>query len=150
MVGFGYEFNALDDTTNNPLIRAYADMFQVDDSGSILTILEGWVPFIALLPGSRARRVIHNQKIIRVIVDELIETRRKDSAMIEQGKDVLSVLLREQGKDADLIPTSELRDQCLTFLAAGHETTSSGISWALHLLRYDGFMHVLCVDDGLV
>ncbi|CAM4081837.1 cytochrome P450 [Nocardia ninae] len=73
-------------------------------------------------------------------VDELLYAeiaRRRAHPEIDQHADVLSRLLAVgSGDDPGTAPLSdaELRDQLVTLLLAGHETTASALSWALHEL----------------
>ncbi|KAJ7073281.1 cytochrome P450 [Mycena belliarum] len=58
-------------------------------------------------------------------------------------KDIMSLLVRARKADLDADPRTDamtdtaMVDQVLTFLAAGHETTASGLSWTLWLLAND-------------
>ncbi|MDN5852534.1 MAG: cytochrome P450 [Actinomycetia bacterium] len=62
---------------------------------------------------------------------------RRDASDLDQREDVLSrLLLVGAGDDEAHEPLSdaELRDQLVTLLLAGHETTASALSWTLHEL----------------
>jgi cytochrome P450 len=62
---------------------------------------------------------------------ELIDERRSDAA----GRDdVLSMLLGAQHEDGSEMTTQELRDELMTLLVAGHETTASTLAWAFERL----------------
>jgi cytochrome P450 len=50
------------------------------------------------------------------------------------GDDVLSLLQRAIGDDPDAFPADERRDQVMTMLLAGHETTALTLTYALSLL----------------
>lgn len=73
-------------------------------------------------------------------IDELLYAeiaRRRSHPDIDQYADVLSRLLAVgSGDDPSTEPLSdaELRDQLVTLLLAGHETTASALSWACHEL----------------
>ena len=72
-------------------------------------------------------------------VDELLyaEIRERRTAHDLDGRDdVLSRLLRVGDSSTDEEPLSdeEMRDQLVTLLLAGHETTASALSWTLHEL----------------
>ncbi|MET0953011.1 MAG: cytochrome P450, partial [Aeromicrobium sp.] len=72
-------------------------------------------------------------------VDELLyaEIRERRAAHDLEGRDdVLSRLLRVGDSDPDEKPLTdaEMRDQLVTLLLAGHETTASALSWTLHEL----------------
>jgi cytochrome P450 len=75
---------------------------------------------------ARARRALDQ------VVDELVARRRSSGAT---GDDLLSRLLSarddETGRAMD---TQEVRDQALIFLLAGHETTSTALTFTYHLL----------------
>jgi cytochrome P450 len=50
------------------------------------------------------------------------------------GEDVLSLLLQARHEDGSPMTDRELRDQLVTLLVAGHETTATGLAWAFELL----------------
>jgi cytochrome P450 len=85
------------------------------------------------------RRAFENQvELDRVIYAEIAERRRADD--LEARTDVLSRLLLvrddENPKDTGLTD-EELRDQLVTLLLAGHETTATALAWTLHELAKD-------------
>lgn len=49
-------------------------------------------------------------------------------------RDLLSSLLRARGEDGAALSDVQLRDEIVTMLIAGHETTGVSLAWALHLL----------------
>src|SRR5262245_3903129 len=72
-------------------------------------------------------------------LDELMyaEIRERRAATdLDQRPDVLSRLILA-GDDDDRLTDEELRDQLVTLLLAGHETTASALSWALYELGRD-------------
>ena len=50
------------------------------------------------------------------------------------GEDLLSDLLRAQDTDGSAMTDQQLRDEVMTMLLAGHETTALALSWAWFLL----------------
>ncbi|MCB9417870.1 MAG: cytochrome P450 [Mycolicibacterium sp.] len=55
--------------------------------------------------------------------------------------DALSMLVRAADQDGRRMSDSELRDQLMTLLVAGHDTTATGLSWALErLTRHPGVL----------
>lgn len=53
------------------------------------------------------------------------------------GEDILSMLLEARDEDGGAMTDQELRDELVTLLVAGHETSSIGIAWGLyHLHRH--------------
>ncbi|HEU4568000.1 MAG TPA: cytochrome P450 [Marmoricola sp.] len=84
------------------------------------------------------RRAFENQVALdEVIYSEIAERRR--AADLDTRSDVLSRLLQVTGEDAGEggLTDDELRDQLVTLLLAGHETTATALSWALHELGRD-------------
>jgi cytochrome P450 len=73
----------------------------------------------------------------RRAVDELIYeeiARRRDARDLEQREDVFSMLLLARDEDGEPMTDGELRDELVTLLVAGHETTATGLAWAFELL----------------
>ena len=50
---------------------------------------------------------------------------------------MLSLLLRARDEDGEPMSDVELRDELMTMLAAGHETTATGLAWAFDLLLHN-------------
>jgi cytochrome P450 len=75
---------------------------------------------------ARARRALYE------VVDELIAHRQQAGP---DGDDLLSRLLRARDPDTgEAMDVQQVRDEALIFLLAGHETTSTGLTFTLHLL----------------
>ncbi len=62
---------------------------------------------------------------------ELVEQRRGEDS---HGDDVLALLLAATHEDGSPMSAQELRDELVTALAAGHETTASELAWAFSRL----------------
>jgi cytochrome P450 family 135 len=73
----------------------------------------------------------------RAAVDELlyaeIERRRADPELSERD-DVFSALLLAVDEDGERLTPREVRDELVTLLVAGHETTATGLAWTFDLL----------------
>jgi cytochrome P450 len=70
------------------------------------------------------------------VADAAIDRRRGEGA--RPIPDLLDLLLEgEDPKSGRRMTTAELRDNLLTFIVAGHETTALTLSWALYLCAYD-------------
>jgi cytochrome P450 len=91
------------------------------------------LPFLQKSLGGRspwARFVRARQKADGLIF-ELIDERRREG---EQRDDVLSMLLEARHEDGSPMSARELRDELMTLLVAGHETTASELAWAFERL----------------
>lgn len=60
--------------------------------------------------------------------------RRREASDLEERTDVLSLLLRARDEDGGVMTDVELRDELMTMLLAGHETTATGLAFAFDLL----------------
>jgi cytochrome P450 len=63
---------------------------------------------------------------------ELIDERRAGSD--DEARDILGMLLQARHDDGSPMSAEELRDELMTALVAGHETTASQLAWALERL----------------
>jgi len=107
-------------------------------SAAMNTIMRNTTGLRMLLPPS-ARYVplpsmIEFRRAVRRLdetVYRIIETRRRDE---RDSGDLLSMLIEARDEDGSRMSAEQLRDEVLTFLLAGHETTALALSWAWHLL----------------
>jgi cytochrome P450 len=76
------------------------------------------------------RRLVRARSELHGVCDEIVARRRASG---ERRQDLLGLLLdaRDEGRS---LTDAEVRDQVLIFLLAGHETTSTALTYALHLL----------------
>ena len=73
---------------------------------------------------------------MKAMADAAIDRRRTDGA--QAVPDLLDLLLAaEDPSSGRKMTTAELRDNLLTFIVAGHETTALTLSWALYLCAFD-------------
>jgi cytochrome P450 len=72
-------------------------------------------------------------KAADALIYEAIERRRSEPDL-EHRTDVLSLLLRARDEDGQPMSDIELRDELMTMLLAGHETTATGLAFAFDLL----------------
>lgn len=110
---------------------------------SLLDILgvPSWVPRPSRLMSSGAL------KQMKHVADQAIENRA--SAVANDVPDLLDLLLA--GKDPETkrrMNTAELRDNLLTFIVAGHETTALTLAWALYLCAFDASVQNRARDEA--
>jgi cytochrome P450 len=99
---------------------------------SLLDILgaPAWVPRLARLRTSAAMREMKR------VADGAIEARRTGGP--RAVPDLLDLLLEGEDRETGRrMSTPELRDNLLTFIVAGHETTALTLAWSLYLLAFD-------------
>ena len=112
--------------------RAIEDYMAQTARVSLLDIIgaPAWVPRPGrMLSGAAMRQM-------KRIADGSIQRRRADG---NSGvPDLLDLLMAgEDPKSGRKMTTPELRDNLLTFIVAGHETTALTLSWALYLCAFD-------------
>jgi cytochrome P450 len=56
--------------------------------------------------------------------------KRRRAADLDERHDILSLLLRARTEDGEALTDRELRDELLTLVLAGHETTANQLAWA--------------------
>jgi cytochrome P450 len=85
-----------------------------------------------LWPGARSRALKQAIALLDARVARMIAERRASAA----GRhDLLSLLLGARDEDTGAaMPDRQVRDEVLTLFVAGHETTATGLAWALWLL----------------
>ena len=72
----------------------------------------------------------------RVLADQAIDARQRAGA--RTPPDLLDLLMvGEDPESGRRMTTTEIRDNLLTFIVAGHETTALSLAWALYLLGFD-------------
>jgi len=79
-----------------------------------------------------ARFEERRRRVDELIYDEI--ARRRQAPDLDEREDVLSMLLLARDEDGRPMTDVELRDQLVTLLVAGHETTATGLAWVFDLL----------------
>jgi cytochrome P450 len=84
------------------------------------------------LPLPANRRFAATRATLDAVVYQLIADRRAAGA---QGRDVLSLLISTRDAETgQAMSDQQIRDEAITLLLAGHETTANALAWSLHLL----------------
>ena len=115
----------------DPLRAALSEMLDV--TGDTLRM--------AVLVIAGPRRVAESRllgfRALMARVDELVLAeiaRHRADDDLEARDDVLSLLLQARHEDGSGMSDAELRDELMTLLVAGHETTATSLAWALERL----------------
>ena len=88
-------------------------------------------PILRLLPTADNLRYRRAARHLDDIVYGLIHQRRSNGQIAD---DLLSWLLQAQGEGGGAMSDEQLRDEVMTLLLAGHETTAVSLSWTWYLL----------------
>ena len=75
-----------------------------------------------------------NREIDEVVLP-LIAARRADPRLAEQ-RDILALLINARTDDGESLSDNEIRDDLITLMLAGHETTATTLAWVFDLLLH--------------
>jgi cytochrome P450 len=112
---------------------------QADEVGAALTrVLESFwltlLPFsdvIEMLPLPSLRRSHEARARLDALIYQMIAERRKSGR--DHG-DLLSMLLHAQDEESSGLTDQQVRDEAMTLMLAGHETTANALAWTWYLL----------------
>jgi cytochrome P450 len=152
LAGFNYSFDSLrsstEEKTSNDTYRAIRSVLSRVGLPDPLFALQLFFPMFRLIPTRRSRLLGRAFKEIQHTGSQLIQDKKaavraecdvNGSGPVERqdvgGHDLLSLLIKANIA-ADMpesmrMSDSEILSQVPTFLLAGHETTSTAVSWAL-------------------
>jgi cytochrome P450 len=144
--------------TMEVIIRAVfgiTDPDRIAEMKRLLPRLSSVNPLIALEaarkdlgPLSPWHRFVRDRDRVDEMLYEEIEQRRRDPDPGARG-DILTLLLSARDEDGNPLTVRELRDELITILLAGHETTATSIGWAFErLLRTPPALERLTAEVG--
>jgi len=81
------------------------------------------------VPFSPYRKFLRSKERVSAALLAIIAERRR-AADASKRADILSLLLAARDEEGRALTDDELRDELVTLLAAGHETTATALSWA--------------------
>ena len=95
-----------------------------------------WVRFLAV-----------RDEVDEALFDEI--ARRREDPSLPERTDIFSMLMQARDEDGAPLTDRELRDELITLLVAGHETTATGLAWAFErMVRHPGGLEQLAADDA--
>ncbi|ORX89819.1 cytochrome P450, partial [Basidiobolus meristosporus CBS 931.73] len=125
VIGFGYNFNLLDDkdSERHPFSVAlnYVQSMIMKRTNSVT-----WTKWLQTTANVRFRRDLAT---LRDTVDDVLKQRRLNPPSEDARRDLLDFMLAAESKDGEKLDDNLIRDEIITFLSAGHNTTSSFLSW---------------------
>ncbi|MZD04402.1 cytochrome P450, partial [Streptomyces sp. SID5785] len=136
LAGFGYDFGSFDADEPHPFVE------------SMVRCLEWSMKRLARTPGGDHTAVDDafraDAGYLAQVVDEVISARVEEGT--SQADDLLGLMLTaEHPRDGSTLDTANIRNQVITFLIAGHETTSGAMSFALyHLAKNPAVLDLVC------
>jgi cytochrome P450 len=87
--------------------------------------------FLGVGPWAHFKRM--RARFDALIMGEIASRRARSAG----GEDILSLIMSARYDDGSGMSDREIRDQLITLLAAGHETTATALAWALYWIHLD-------------
>jgi cytochrome P450/NADPH-cytochrome P450 reductase len=128
LCGFNYRFNSFYRDTPHPFVVAMLGVLEAAQAQARELPLQG-----RLHPG-RVRHVRADQQLMLETVQHLIEERRGSGSVGTIGDLLDRMLTGVDHQSGEKLDDHNIIAQCITFLVAGHETTSGLLSFALYAL----------------
>ncbi|TNY21015.1 putative cytochrome P450 [Rhodotorula diobovata] len=151
--GFGYEFNSLS-LQHNAFGRVFSSMFSPRASAikpgprAVLTqrfiagvmrfvpimSLADWIPNASMRQFRDAFKFVETESM-KILQAKKSEVEKDGLDSVAGSKDLIALLLKSvQSEGKASMNDQELRGQLTTMLIAGHETTSTALTWTLWML----------------
>lgn len=160
---FGTDIDSLRQP-ETPLRQAYRLVFSFDMASRILHVINAFIPSSRYLPNKMNRDIDTSRDIILDKATEIIRSKYYEEDVVKEekrgeeekeegecgsnqgyaqgvkqkSKDIISLIARASRKleseGEQGLSFETMRDQIMTFLGAGHDTTAASISWTLHIL----------------
>ncbi|MCM3147614.1 bifunctional cytochrome P450/NADPH--P450 reductase [Bacillus pumilus] len=126
LCGFDFRFNSFYKENQHPFIESMVNgLSEAMDQASRLPVADK-------LMIKRRKKFEDNVDFMKQLVDDIIQERKKQD---KTGDDLLSLMLHAKDPETgERLSDENIRYQIITFLIAGHETTSGLLSFAIYFL----------------
>ncbi|CAF1381265.1 unnamed protein product [Adineta ricciae] len=142
---FGQSFDSITDAKQN-LCQTFIELSEA----IIYRTLRGvnLIPIVSQLPFWYKNMVEKNSKKLANFVDQIISDRRSDrSKSLSSNEDILDLLLSAVDTQGKSFTNEEIKDQALTFVLAGHETTGNLMTWCMFILMTNENVFKACQNE---
>ncbi|KAG8908285.1 hypothetical protein FRB99_007818 [Tulasnella sp. 403] len=157
LAGFDYDFDSLQRGETDELGRALIELFSPTSTRmELLGILQDLFPrTIGLIPTEPVKVARRSREVVARLCKQIFEDKRA-AVLASQGKDVMICLIASLThhdytvranmasdlKDSERLEDAEVIDQIATIIIAGHETTSTTVTWLLYELSKAKNIHM--------
>ncbi|GAA2110342.1 cytochrome P450 [Streptomyces synnematoformans] len=125
--GFGYDFGSFERTEQHPFIAAMVRALRHAQGGNVPR------PLSPVKNRGRGRSGAADAAYLAAVVDEVVRERTEHPD--PGAQDLLGLMLHTRHpRTGERLSPENIRHQIITFLVAGHETTSGALSFALYYL----------------
>lgn len=128
---FGQGFGSFGSDRQHPFVDAMIAALKTGQRvGALSTMPGSW-----LLQRLLRRRNAEKLEFVESFLDDIIAARRRSNPEIGDDSDLLGIMLNTRHPESgEYLRDLNIRYQILTFLVAGHETTSGALSFTLYYL----------------
>ncbi|MEJ7688024.1 MAG: cytochrome P450, partial [Variovorax sp.] len=128
LCGFGYRFNSFYREGFHPFVDAMVRTLETVQNRRGIPLEE----FMLKKELAQQRRDV---RYMHKMVEDIVRERRESGADIATKPDLLSYMIAGvDKKTGEQLDDRQIRDECIEFLIAGHETTSGLLSFAIYFL----------------
>ncbi|RAJ59975.1 unspecific monooxygenase [Streptomyces sp. Amel2xB2] len=127
--GFGHDFGSFERSRPHPFVTAMVGALSYAQQRNAAPPL-----LAALQQRGAAKRNAADRAYLNSTVDEVVEARRSGDGTGARGDLLDRMLETAHPETGERLSPENIRRQVVTFLVAGHETTSGALSFALHYL----------------
>jgi cytochrome P450 len=106
------------------------------------------IEFLSELPFWGKTTIDRSVQRMNQFVDQVIVDRRQGrSKSLCSGEDILDLLLSAVDEQGHGFTDQQIRDEALTFILAGHETTGNLMSWIFYILMTHDDVYHACLEE---
>ncbi|KAI9323421.1 cytochrome P450 [Dichotomocladium elegans] len=143
LAAFGENFNTVKHDGDSEKVNKLSEAFRIifdPTTPTLLIILRFVLPFTKYIPIKRNRDFLQGVRWLRQESEALVHrgiarARSGSSTSKANSRSLLSIMVDlTDDQTGNAMTPEEIREQCMTFLTAGHETTALSLSWCLWLL----------------
>jgi cytochrome P450 len=127
---FGSELHAQDVNSPSPLLPKIRTLFE-GGTNAFTSVLMGFLPEFMFPVIRRQKEAVQD---IRSACRKIIEQRLTESKTSSTANDLLGLLVGCKDDKGQSMPMEQMIDEAMAFLLAGHETTSTLMTWLLYAL----------------
>ncbi|ETI22738.1 hypothetical protein G647_06814 [Cladophialophora carrionii CBS 160.54] len=136
--GMGTDIDSLDNP-ETPLRDAYRRCFSFDLEARILNGLAAFTQLVRILPARTNRDIVVARNIILSRAEAIIKEKQANAGTVQKKpaqKDIIGLIVRDNmtASKEDMLSIETMRNQVMTFLGAGHDTTATSVAWTLLML----------------
>jgi cytochrome P450 len=135
--GFGTDINSLENP-ETPIRQAYRLVFAFDIGSRILHGMQAFISSTKYIPAKMNRDMEAARNIILDKATDIIKEKEGQAEADTKDNDIIALIAKDNLKKKEAgeegLSLETMRDQVMTFLGAGHDTTATGVAWTLHLL----------------